>query len=877
MPEKFSNNENLPQEITPQQELVRRSEQSAELNPEQLVAKKLFDLLTRVHPTEMRPKSEALENMIERYGATSFLTKFERQKQGEGWKIGEKVGGNFIITDAHKADGTIDKTKIVLLVDGIDIRQSDEFVVDVSPEEYEAAQQFKGFTFNGVVEIVSEGKYHVSNMFSYDAKPVTLESHLPINPDSIEEMKTGEVVIVEGKVVDFKITEYWSFTSRGQTEPDPKTAVITLKTASGNLIEVKIDPKIAYEQSSRLENILRKAPEMGDVVRINTTVINKEQKENSLQLERGELAPTDEPPKTEVIKKPTTKVLYAPWCRSTYLLEPSPERQQAYDELREVVGRQTADLEIALANTSYQEARNLVSQIIKREVTDAERNKLNNLTESMPEDERPLMVWRRYYADAINKLFGIDIDAMARQEFYEFSKKIVSTPFEKRLNIKSGSPEYIFDVMDDIKMPPENQEEIMTLAAETRIKYFEDLDQKGEGYDHDRDWEDRFMAGQSLEYLTHLQTPTAAQHLIELSHRILASKSGGSGVLKDELGDEAADALRSLYDHCKEGSDVQKVLEDNLDKIKEMERQLVDEQVASPETKDSRVITFVRGNETDPRMAFRVFATPQVHHKRSSELEALRGVIGRLDPFLRELRKIDFNEGLIARMKELAEKSPFFAQSLEAVKQKGYKFVLYNSGDTSIPPSVHRLMYGSNGAITSKEDRTVYFDLDAISSFAFRQGRNTEVQLNHALIDESVHMMSDLTYQVFSAAETEDELKRLERSPRLTVAEKNLHEVIKEEILADIVSRIVTKQLETPGHKMAEGDLNLDSDFAKSELVNIKVQLGMNVLNRIYSVDLATLSENEQKLIFGRLAEFLGSGQIEKHLKTKLKELDLLG
>jgi hypothetical protein len=821
----------------------------------------------------MRPKSEELDNLLARYDATTFMDKFEREKQGEGWKVGEKVGGSFIITDAHKADGTIDKTKLVLLVDGVDVRQSDEFVIGVTPKEYEDAQQFKGLTFNGVVEVASKGEYKISNMFAYDAKPVVMESHLPTNPESIEGLEQGQAVIVEGEVVGFRITEYWQSSSEEENNPRPKNAVITVKTDSGRIIEVDIDPNVSFEQSSKLENISRKAPMIGDVIRINSSVVKTETPNKPMLSYEISISETESLVPGGITEPVASQKLYAPWCRSTYLLQPSQERQKEYDKLRESIGQEMANLEGGLAEASYEDVRHLASGIIKKEVTESERERLDSLIESMPENERPLMDWRRYEADEVNKLFDIDVDAMTQQEFLTFCRKAVSGVFADS-GAKRGDHSYIYRIMEDIGMSPDQQEEIAGLAAETRIKYFEGLDKSGGAYDHQRDWNDKYMAEQSLQHLAYLKTPSAANRLMGLSHKILASGTEGEGLLKEELGYHAASGLKILYES--DSPNVKALLTNNLEKIKEMERQLVGEQIVSPETKDSRMVALDVGTPaTGTELAFRVSATRLAHHKYTSELGALREVISGLDPFMAEIKKGDFHDNITERMEKLADKNQFFGNALKAVKKKGYRFVLYDPNDGSIPISIHRLMYGANGAVTSKGDRAVYFDLDALGSFASRHGQSTEIQLNHALIDESVHMMSDLTYDCLTPAETETELKRLEKNPKSTANERKLHEVIKEEILADMVSRIVSKQLEAPDYRMAITDFDSDSDFAR-EFSNVKAQLGMNVLSRIYSVDLVALPPEEQKTFLGRLADFLGSGKIEKHLKTKLRELDLL-
>lgn len=879
----LNNENNLPE--VPNLELLENSERV--LASEQEAEERLFALLAREYPGENRPRSEELENLLVRHEATSFAVKGERQQEGGGWKVGEKVGAGFIISDARDKDGFIDKSKIVLLVGGIDIRHSDKFVIDVTPEEYEAAQQYKGLTFNGVVEVTSEGKYEVSDMFAYDAKLVALESSLSVNPDNINALKNGEIVIVEGEVVNFRVTEYWGHLSEGEKEPHPKSAIITIRTPDGRLIDVNIDPNVKFEQSSKLENVNGKIPEVGDVVRINSTVVSDRRPER-IALLGYEPVQGSETRDLQTYHNESEKsnTLSAPWCRSTYLLQPSAKRQQEYSALREKVQGKLTELETSLSAGSFPEVRSLFAQIVKEEVTADEREKLKDFVSSIPEVERPLMNWSRQEVDEVNSLFGVDVDQMTSRQFYEFAKKVASEIYANIPDMGQGDHSYIYRIMDNIDMSDEQREEIMSLAADVRIRYFAELEEKGLGYDHKRDWSDKYMAEHSLNHLAYLKTPSAARSLIDLCHEILATESRGRAILKDVLGYEAASSLRTLYYHSQDNPEILAVLGDSLERLKEMEKQLITEQVASPETTESRII-FVNtgrkglggllGRKKSSDVKFEMSAAAPVHHKYSGPLNTLREVIGKLDPFLLGTKNGDFGENIERRVENLASGNEFFRQALATYRQKGYKFVLYDPFDPAIPEDVHRLMHGGTGAATTKENKTVYFDLDALSNYAFRQGKTTEYQLTQALIDESVHMMSDLTFDYLSPSQTEAELKFLKGNPEPTTTERKMFEVIKEEILADMISRVVLRQLENADYKLPLEDLNPSSEFEGSTLQEVKAKLSILVLGRIYNVDLMTLPESDQNLLLGRLAKFIASGEIENYLITQLRKLDLLG
>ena len=123
----------------------------------QNLSKALTDIKTALNVADRKviKRTEALERLQSKFGALSFMEKFE--KEGfEGFKPGDKVASRFLVVDVHKSDGSIDKTKIGLLVDVNDTRHSDNFIISVTPEEYAIAHEQKGMPFEGVVTITSE-------------------------------------------------------------------------------------------------------------------------------------------------------------------------------------------------------------------------------------------------------------------------------------------------------------------------------------------------------------------------------------------------------------------------------------------------------------------------------------------------------------------------------------------------------------------------------------------------------------------------------------------------------------------------------------------------------------------------------------------------
>ncbi|MCX6744904.1 MAG: hypothetical protein NTX82_05250 [Candidatus Parcubacteria bacterium] len=558
---------------------------------------------------------EALELMRAKHKAISFLEKFKREKQGEkqGFEIGEKVAAPFVIVDVSTKEGLIDKTKIGLLVERIDTRVADTFIIDVSPEEYKACQENKGMEFNGVVEVAGPAKYVVSNMFNYPAKALELEFSKPINPDNVSEMALGENVILEGRITDFRIIEHSSFKAANEKEPSATLALLTIETPKGENISVQIDPNVKFESSSDLENMRGKVPAVGDVVRINASVASNRISRPDLDVINAspeasryykQLLQTKEKlaanPETQALariggkaerglgkrfgqeEEPQPKVLTATWCRSTYLITPNKSRNEQYQKLRQEISTLTISLEKVVGAKDFSGARDILALLIKKEVTAAERLKLDQLAARLPAGEKPLMLWDRHVADDINNLFDTDIDRMTLKEFYSFAKEGVATPYALAEQKKEGDHSYLFRIMPEVGMPIKEQEEIISLSIDTRWQYFEKLRSLKLSYDHKKEWSDKYMLDTSLKYLAYLKTPSALLKLIDVSDQMVFAENLEAD---DNLSFifSAISGLRDSLYIAEDAPSLLAVFKENLDRITAMEQSLAKLQTASPE------------------------------------------------------------------------------------------------------------------------------------------------------------------------------------------------------------------------------------------------------------------------------------------------------
>src|SRR3989344_1939113 len=439
----------------------------------QNLSKALTDIKTALNVADRKviKRTEALERLQSKFGALSFMEKFE--KEGfEGFKPGDKVASRFLVVDVHKSDGSIDKTKIGLLVDVNDTRHSDNFIISVTPEEYAIAHEQKGMPFEGVVTITSERRntggaaVRISNMDEYDATVSALEANSPVNPRTLEGMERGQPVIVEGRVADFRVLNLVDHDKDIYGRPiEHKRTVgfMRIETSDGRHQIIYIDPSVKFENSGTLENMGGKVPEVGDVVRVNTNVSEFSGDKYGTQRMPLDLAQEWNEPVD------TPRYLWAAWCRSTYLIKPSEARQKAYDALSENTMQQLQALTDAVGKSDYKEAREQYGILVKQDQTADALAKTLELINQLPKGERPLIIRdRRFTANDLLKTYGIDVDTLSEDEFYKIVREKVSKQFVGS-DVGRGSVDYVFRAMEEAGTSTEIMREIAELAIRPRI------------------------------------------------------------------------------------------------------------------------------------------------------------------------------------------------------------------------------------------------------------------------------------------------------------------------------------------------------------------------------------------------------------------------
>ena len=558
----------------------------------------------------------------------------------------------------------------------------------------------------------------------------------------------------------------------------------------------------------------------------------------------------------------------APWCRSTYLLKPSAAREQRYRELRQKVTEGIEAVTHALSLNNYSAVRECLARLIKLEVTVKERAQLNRIAVSMPLEERPLMLWSRYEADEINTLFDADIDKMTVDDYYEFARNGVATLYSLQ-GKKRGDHSYLYRIFKDVGMSKERQSELLSLAIETRWRYFQELEAKGQAYLRDRDWSDKYMLEQSLGYLSGVKTPSSTQKLIDFAYEIIMAENL-FGEAKGEFTYKAADSLERGFYGIEKSPELFEVYQKNAQKIRKMEAHLASIQSHQPDSTTSPIV-FILENIGQPAMISR----PTIHHRFSSELRSLRKIVDGINPELRQLKEGDFNKEIHQTLAKLAENNVYFRAALDAVLKKGYSFIRFEEGDANVPLFVQEMMTGANGAITVKQTRSTYFDLNALQTHAFQKSSSTESQVLKALIDECFHIMSDRDYASLSYEATLGEVEKMSSTRGYLDSEKMMQSIVEEEIVAHVLSELVFSQVASPDFKISVRDFDFPQGARVRELAPVKIQFGINVLKRIYSLNDEHLVQEEFKPLVERLVYYLNSGKTENAIQQEIKRYGL--
>jgi hypothetical protein len=461
--------------------------------------------------------------------------KFERQKKGQHppFAQGEKVYvQGILMRDEHGN---------VLHVDE-DGRIADNFFVGQVAED---VALHEGMPLEALVEIgkLRHPDYTVSNIQDYDAKLIKAIGKAAVNPSEAEIKKNnGKRVIVEGEFVGFEKSAQDSFLESlgfpegsgisgsesgfdGQKNyatinvclPDGSKArvsvdsppcdwysdgtVATVKTANG-AYRIKMGTGRIRFSGGVLENLSDKNPLPGDVVRIAANAVNGE--------------------------------LLVDWCSPCRLLMASEKRQADYDAIRKKAASELEAVCRKLGDRNYADARRLIAEAKKLQLTGAEWERIGRMVARMPAGQKPLVMepMDSFRIEAVDTAYRVMVESMTEQEFFDFALDAVQRNNGERFDIG-----YLFDIARGTKIDKGKQEEILEKCLQTNLQKV--LGKSRE----DMEFYDEYSVERAVVYLAVLGTETAFERIFGFLYDAIEKTKTGDLNLSSMLLLSASEAL----------------------------------------------------------------------------------------------------------------------------------------------------------------------------------------------------------------------------------------------------------------------------------------------------------------------------------------------
>ena len=380
-----------------------------------------------------------------------------------------------------------------------DGRIADNFFVAKVPEPDPLVDSL-GMSLELLLEVGEERKEdgRISDIWNYDAKLAGIISRPQINLETkdLEGLQSGKRVTVQGEFVGFL----------GQPEGEwyDKYNSGIVKTENGKEIYLDFPTGKITFSGGVLENLVhqdpRKHPEIGDKIKI-AAFITRAKREPKVMVEG-----TD----------PGVR-LAAHWCDPCYLDEPCESRQKKYDLLRSVVDSKVKKVRQYLSKKKYFQARFLIGNLRLSELTVDEIKITRDLVSEMPEKEKPLQIpisdnnpsgkvdpWTKN----ICKAYKINIEAMTKKGFVYFAREAVTGRLVQ--TGKKADTSYLYGIAARVGIDKETRESLLLDCIETRWPKI-----RGNIYNHDIDWDDKYNTEQAFTYLAGLGTKNSAQQMFQ--------------------------------------------------------------------------------------------------------------------------------------------------------------------------------------------------------------------------------------------------------------------------------------------------------------------------------------------------------------------------
>lgn len=190
-----------------------------------------------------------------------------------------------------------------------------------------------------------------------------------------------------------------------------------------------------------------------------------------------------------------------------YLLEPTLQRQKAYQQLRRTIRVLLRTLESYVAVERYARARRLFAALRRHELTHDERCRANELMARLPAEERSIY-GQVFIAKAIEQTYGVNVETLNKRQFLWLADQAVRA---RRENPKVGQKGHV-DISYFFRytaQKPFTAAETCKLLATTvweRLAMLEAAsDELDDYFDH------LSLLEQALGYLSHCDDPAAVR------------------------------------------------------------------------------------------------------------------------------------------------------------------------------------------------------------------------------------------------------------------------------------------------------------------------------------------------------------------------------
>lgn len=379
----------------------------------------------------------------------------------------------------------------VLVADDQDGRMADRFYpLNLSEETRMILDRFKGVPLGCVLKVegLKPTEFQISDIHEYHAD---LEPEIivpPINPTSeqLQNLPKGARVISEGKIIDLEVKEM-------ETEFGTKTkySFLTLEGEDSRKTTIgSWSDKLEY-RGGVLENLDGKQLEPGEQVRIASYV---------------------------GLDNKGAKILHSHYSRP-FLLQPSPVKLEEYKHLRGEVEDMTTSMNDLLEDNSWQEARRLFAEARTKELTIRESEALMASVAQFPEKEQPVFNGKRrlFWAESLDKTFGVRTEALTRKDLVEFARK-VGTGKQEQVGPHCDES-YAYLLMHQNKIEPQEVMSVLGDAVDERLSRLEKVDDN-----HEASFGEHYMLEQSLSYMAGVPLPEATEKILEVARYCMKNK-----------------------------------------------------------------------------------------------------------------------------------------------------------------------------------------------------------------------------------------------------------------------------------------------------------------------------------------------------------------